>query len=378
MTNHKQKKANVISQYLDKLWHHISYYDGQFYSLDKTVNSYSLRPVETGFKARIVILAAPYYREQSLSFPVVDQKELKKMLRLQHKEDQFSLVQKQDDNHSMINRWTIEKKFSDAWLIIPESVLLTKRLADGEFCVVNTENKFRRIYARVDNVIHSTQLQGVFTSEERFAMSIGINNYTLKKINKIQVAEQFVHGIKGLNIREILTFLSVKRKAHWHQYLTSLIFPAAGFFALYLALSSIWLLVKGEHVKWQFSQLEQDLGGLLDTQDSLANDLETVRGLLDIVKQQPSYVGLLVSLVPVFESTRLSNIRYENGRYLLRGETEKASELLERITAQPNVENAKFDLPVTQSGAKERFTISLKLTPKLTIPAVNVIKPKSE
>jgi hypothetical protein len=56
-----------------------------------------------------------------------------------------------------------------------------------------------------------------------------------------------------------------------------------------------------------------------------------------------------------------TNIRYEQNRFILRGITDKATELLETISKLPQVTDAKFDFPTRHSRTGEFFVISFSL-----------------
>jgi hypothetical protein len=66
-------------------------------------------------------------------------------------------------------------------------------------------------------------------------------------------------------------------------------------------------------------------------------------------------------LLPLFEQASFTQIQLVNHRFILRGQTQKATDILSLLTKMPNVQDATFDLPVSKNRLQERFTISFTL-----------------
>jgi hypothetical protein len=65
-------------------------------------------------------------------------------------------------------------------------------------------------------------------------------------------------------------------------------------------------------------------------------------------------------LLPLYAEGKFSNIRYQDGRFILRGSTTKATELLAKLANHEGVLDAHFDLPVMTNRSQENFTISFR------------------
>ncbi|NWL15267.1 hypothetical protein FHG08_05930 [Pseudoalteromonas sp. Scap03] len=353
---------------LKSLWRFVGYYDGNFYQFVYTEQEgLTLEPIKNKKKPKILIISCGSYAEEHMSLPVVDKKELRQLLKLQTEVNQATLVCEIQSDKSIVNRWQLPDFKYHPFFIIPESVLITKKCRESEALVVE-EGVNSTIFALIGKVTYSGQLKGVINTAKRFAMSVGMQLETTTTLSQKGKLARFESGIKQLTFKELVAFTSLKAKADKSKLLVSLSLPAVAIVSAYLLVSSLFLILKTEYLDYQTSTIEQQLGELLRLQSEVEEQQASYLSYIEILNNQTDYTGLLVSLIPVFEQVRLTSVIYENGRYIVRGEIEKASDFLDLIAAEPNVDDAKFDFAVIKSRARERFVISFKLAEKLIIP----------
>jgi len=372
-------KSNSIKQrirgFLQSLWRFVGYYDGIFYQFIYTKEGLTLVPVESNKKPKILIVSCNRYVEEHMSLPVVDKKELRQLLKLQTQENQAALVCDIQSDKSIVNRWQLPKFAHSPFFIIPESVLITKSCQESEALVVE-EKKGNTIFALVGKVTYSGNLKGVINTAKRFAMSIGMQLERTTVLSEKDKLVRFEHGFKNLSLKEIIAFTSFKVTADRNKLLVGLTLPAITIITAYFVISSLFLTFKSEYLDYQSANIESQLGDLLKLQSVVEEQQTSYLSYIEILNNQTDFTGLLVSLVPVFEQVRLTSVIYENGRYIVRGEIDKASDFLDLIAAEPNVKDAKFDFAVIKSRARERFVISFKLADQLSI--TEIVKPTIE
>ena len=66
-------------------------------------------------------------------------------------------------------------------------------------------------------------------------------------------------------------------------------------------------------------------------------------------------------MADIFPTAKFTNIRVTNNRYILRGSATKATDLLETLSDNKQVVNAKFDFPTRKNKGRENFVISFEL-----------------
>ncbi|WP_405598795.1 MULTISPECIES: hypothetical protein [unclassified Pseudoalteromonas] len=366
-------KVNLLKQqlrrFLHSLWRYVGYYDGRYYRFVHIENKLTIEPIVNGKIPKILVIASNVYSEQNSALPVVDSKELRKLLKLQSQPNQAALVCDVQTDKSVINKWQFPELESNPLFIFPESILLTKQCINTEVLITKSD-AVDSIYAKVGSVTYSGQLKGVINTEKRFAMSIGMQIDKVTTLNKDEKLAKIENGLKYLTAKEIAAFTFMDTNCNWGQLLIKFSMPGIAVISAYLLITSLLLTSKTYYLDYQNESIKEQASDILFSQTKTEKKEQQYLTYLNILQEQTDYSGLLVSLVPVFEQVRLTSVISENGRFIVRGEIEKASAILEQLANQPNIQDAKFDFPVLQSRARERFAISFVLEDKLTIPKV--------
>ncbi|WP_024611184.1 hypothetical protein [Pseudoalteromonas sp. TB64] len=366
-----------IRRLLHSFWCKVGYYNGSFYKFIYIDGKLTLKPIEGGKKPKILVVASNVYSEQNSSLPVVDSKELRKLLKLQSQANQAALVCEIQSDKSIINKWQFPQFEHNPLFIFPESILLTKGCTNTEI-LITKNNNIDSIYAKVGSVTYSGQLKGVINTEKRFAMSIGMQVNDVITLSQEDKLKRIEEGFKRLTLKEVTAFAFMGVNTNWSQLIIKLLLPGMVFISTYLLVASLFLTGQTYYLDYQNESIKTQVGDLLSVQVETEQKEQQYLTYIDILKNQMDYSGLLVSLVPVFDQVRLTSIVYENGRFIIRGEIDKASDMLEIIAKEPNIQDAKFDFPVIKSRARERFTISFVLKNELTIPELKRITKEAE
>lgn len=358
-----------LRRFLHSLWRQVGYYDGRYYRFAHVENQLTLQPIIKGKIPKVLVIASNVYSEHNAILPVVDNKEIRKLLKLQSQPNQAALVCDIQADKSVINKWQFPDLENNPLFVFPESILLTKQCSNTEVLVVK-KNIVDSIFAKVGSVTYSGQLKGVINTEKRFAMSIGMQIDKVTTLSESEKLAKIENGFKHLTLKEIGAFTFIGTNSNLGQLLVKISLPGVFLASAYLLITSLFLTGRAYYLDYKNENIREQARNILSVQTQIEKKEMEYLTYLNILKNKVDYSGLLVSLVPVFEQVRLTSIISENGRFIIRGEIEKASALLEQLANEPNVQDAKFDFPVLQSRARERFAISFVLKDKLSIPKI--------
>lgn len=345
------------------------YFNGQLHRFNLDANgSLSLTPManEAGKKAascpQVLIVARNCYQESARQYPVVNNKELKKLLALEFQDPSRTSYHSWGglEGQSQVNIWQYDENVPAALLRIPESLLLAVRVPEQK--IIHTQSVFPVFVARVGALIHSAVQGGVIDSNTRFAMSIGVDLQGAgKTIDAIQYPGELALGLKTLTPGIVGSLLQMPKPESSVQLLKQLVVPIGVVLGGYLAISSAYLAYQQHNLQQQLAGYSDEVSVALHQQLEFDSGYARYQALTEFLANQESISPLWLVMVELFPNAQFSNIRIVENRYVLRGKTKKATELLELISQQPFVTNAKFDFPTRKSRADEVFVISFKL-----------------
>jgi len=110
----------------------------------------------------------------------------------------------------------------------------------------------------------------------------------------------------------------------------------------------------------QLNASKAEVKEALDIQDEYIALQQYRQNLSELSSQFSSNAVIWSILLPLYSEAKFDNIRYDNGRFILRGKADKATELLAKLASTMGVLDAQFDLPVSTTRGLERFTISFR------------------
>jgi hypothetical protein len=359
----EQIKQAVISRFP------LGYYNGTLYKIvygDNGEAKFELS--KESFKPWVVIVSRDYYQESLENLAVTDQRELKAVLKLNNNNEDFNsvyLVNTITDNQSYFNRWKFPKNLISAMVMLPEGLLLAKSESANTPIVVEDEEQESRVFVVASsNGLSSTKPTAVINSISRFCQSCGVSQQTPSTvISNKQLPTAFLNGLSNLSIKYWAGFWQAPYQSFNFTNIKSSLVMAMACVVLYLSASSGYLYWQQTQLEQQLQQGKSEVSEALDIQDK-RNELKLqVEGLSQVVVDFKSKTVIWAILLPLFEEAKFDNIRYQDGRFILRGSAPKATVLLSKLVEKNGVTDAQFDLPVTSNRARESFTISFRWQP---------------
>lgn len=366
----------------------VGYYNGKFnrFSLDKD-NELTLIPVDD--KAPLImIISRDFYQEFTTSYPVESRVELNKLLSLAYPRTeeldtdqhviQYYHAWGYVDGKNPVNIWKMKENLTSALLQLPETLLLSTLVSNNQVLNLKTdlssnenESKNSLFVARSGKLIHSLKNSPIINTSKRFASSIGIA--TTEQDNFIQpnaFAKQLTLAMTKLSLKILPTFIQWPKSANRFQFIKKITVCFTVVFSCYLALSSAYIVIKQQQLQSELASQSAEVSIALKRQQQLDSDLIQYVELEKFFAKQKNMSPFWLVFVDLIPEAMFSDIRIAQERFVLRGQTIKAIDLLELVSQHPLVIDAKFDYPVRKSRGQEIFVISFDVS---SGPSVNKV-----
>lgn len=343
----------------------IGYYDGELKKLTIQANSQSsLIPAVENFKPQVLIVARGYYQEQLVSYPLTNKKELAKLLSLDSANTNMMYsVNFIEDNQSWVNKWQFNDSLPNARVLIPESLVLScSNNKEADIEVYDELKKNRLFVANSPRGLYSAKSSRLLVSRELFCQSSGLPfNETFKQIKAGDLVNALTFGLMRLTVKNWHTFIDLAIAPTDIDFLKRPALACIMVSVIYLALTSAYVGFSKFQIE---SKLDQESVELKQALTLETNNLRLQDSLVmyqGVTQHFATTSGVWQLMLPLFEQANFTQIQLSNKRFVLRGETVKATDVLSDLANMPRVSDAKFDLPVSKNRSKERFTISFVL-----------------
>ncbi|MDT0602812.1 hypothetical protein [Thalassotalea castellviae] len=307
----------------------------------------------------LVIVARSHYQELAKTYPIENKTELKKLLALELTENElsFSKIADSKEGQTSANIWHFHQSVPKAFITLPESLLLSLINQPGQ--IAQVEGNQTLFVGQNNGVVHSAIANSMINSVPRFAMSTGVvNNDELNVFTASNLAMALASGIKASSFSLFSSFVKLKSTFDKEIFLKQAVVPFAVIFSSYLILSSSYLLGKQYWLEQQLTSQSSEVNAVLAEQQLFDNNQQRFEQLTAFYQDKKNSAQLWLVLAELFEHANFSNFRIDNQRFVLRGSTEQATDLLARVSNIAKVKDAKFDYPTRNSRGKDVFVIS--------------------
>ena len=364
------------------------YLADSLYAFKRTVqNDFTLQAIPSDKPAKLLwlILSREHYFETTKEYPIANKRELKQALRFDDNKAPFEGVtlhhiERINEQSHRVTFWVINPKAlaglpNRPWLIFPESYLLANAL--------KTKVNLATIACLNKTLFISKTGQGLFSGVqssqtaniESFAFSTGSPINTDSEHHFIAKADDFIGllitGLKSLNYTHLPNFLVSSDDINWQNYpwkqagvITSIVL------AIYLALSSGWLVVKQQQLEQQLSEQTVEVNQALTLQKAYQLELQWKNLLVEPVKDLfPYWNTWPIVLDAISVGAEFTAIHYENSKIILDGtanDSIKATDVLAKLSENAHVKSPSFSQPVRKYRGKEDFAISFSFAKPLS------------
>jgi len=339
----------------------VCYFDGELqeFNLDKQGELALVKTNKTAKK--VIIVARDYYSEQALDYPIDNTKELKKLLKLEsnNTKNAYYHIWGNSNGKSLVNKWQFNKEVPEALIRLPISLLLALTIEDNQVLHSRGEKDF--YLARTNKLIHSLPHSAVINSSKRFAISAGVaQSKPDKQINETNLLSELAFGFKN-TLPLILSFIQIPKVENRLQLLKNITLPVLVILIGYFSLTSGYLIFKHNTLEKQLANQGNEVAIALEQQVKFDEQFNQYQGLKSFLSNQQVTAQVWLVLVELFPQVQFTNVSLVNTRFILRGKTDEATKLLERLSNNDLVSDAKFDFPTRKNRGKESFVISFEL-----------------
>lgn len=316
--------------------------------------------------ALIQIIGRAHYTEQNENYPLSNKKELVNLIKINQQASASEpgghsayVINTLGSDQSKVTHWQFTP-LPKAWLNLPETLLLSHTLAPAQ--VINSQAFTPMYVTEHQRSVFSALTSSLINSPERFAAMFGIPCQQVTSINEpAHFAQTLVKGLKAQPIGQLASFFSLPAGLVTKAQLKITGAIIGALFIAYGALTSGYLLYKTHTLTAQLEQNKSSVNQALTTLTQFQTTSDKLATLQAFTNNQQLTSSVFFVLQELLTSAELSNIRYEDGRYILRGTADKATNALQVIINNSRVNNAKFDYPSRKERRGESFVISFTL-----------------
>lgn len=317
--------------------------------------------------ALIQIVGRIHYSEQSENYPIGNKKELVNLIKINNSTvnnepntHNAYIIKALEQDQSKVTHWRFTG-VPKAWLNLPETLLLRQTLKTEQ--VISSSVFAAMFVAQHQQSVFSALTSPLVNSAERFAAMFGIPcKHVINISDPTQYAQTLIKGLQAQPKQQLAAFFTLPSGLFTKAQLKKSAIIFSVFFGAYVALTCGYLMYKTQSLQSELAQNKGAVNQALTTLEQFQTSSDTLKTLQSFTQSQQISSSLFFVLHPLFLSAELSNIRFEEGRYVLRGTADKATNALQIIINNPRVNNAKFDYPSRKERRGESFVISFTLT----------------
>lgn len=365
------KINNLIDTLKNKTWlrRYACYFCGDLFDLS-----------DNGFlpskgSKKVVIVARKYYSEGWKSYPSINIKELKALLKLQKNvasvTTQLQTYSKNNQNEGFdVKTINFDEQVIERFkgcILIPETELLAHYFLNERAVAEILTPAGALFYTKVEGKTQSAYKHGLMSSIELFSLSIGVSH----SVNKIQITNtQYAillwNTLKKFPLTQIhkVAMFDLQKNINYKALHSLYLAP--------LACATLFILVCNAYYAYKSNDLKQEL---LSYQSDV-NELLTKKQNIDIAKLYVEQVTNELSKYPNVHShwdiayqaiNEGMDIQQFSGKQYdirMRGFAMSASKVLTEVSALTQLANAEFSGAVRKSGKRDYFIMDLKLVEK--------------
>ena len=310
----------------------------------------------------ICIAKRHQYREEHRSFPTDRINDVKKILALEIGDKNIRYVLSNKINGEIhATLWYFADKLPASLITLPESLLVSKTIADNEIARVCSNQPY--FVANTKKGVHSTIQGSVIKDENFFAMSIGVSDSALNVVHIPQerIEDDCISGIQKLNVKDWWAFVNWKQIFNPQKVALHIAVPAGIVFTAYLAFSSLYLGIQNFNINAELAEYREKVSTVLSLEDKVSKNELRYQKIQTTFADHQLISPMWFALDTALQAGQVKNIREAQGRIVIRGSTNKATDLLEKISKLPMVHNAKFDYPTRKNRGSEQYVIGYQL-----------------
>jgi len=318
--------------------------------------------------ALVTVLGREHYAERRKSYPVRSWRDLSRVLtqELLGAPATLTVIGPVIDDRREVAFFALSPamvgQLGRTLWVVPESLALCATLPAQRVAIV--ERHGLRYFLASSGV--SQIAGGAVRTAALFAMAAGLDSeQETLALGEQDANMRLLQGLRrlpaGAWARLLRPGLSLDPGLAWRPLGT---LAAAGL-AAYLVLGSVYLSVTQTLRERELKSLGPEVATLLDSQRRVEKLSGEQRAIATVLSDRHlTYPLWRVAARAWQKGASIAGVALVDGRVTLRGTAPVATDVLGALAADPGVADARFAAPVRQSGVREEFVITLKLTGK--------------
>jgi hypothetical protein len=359
-------KTNKFVNLLEKLILELAFfYDDKWYRLYADKNSEpQLKEAQFNSNRCLMLIAGRrHYNEMVRLYPVDKQSEVSNLVKLEFEGQRFHyIIAKMENGKAHVNVWVYAASLPDCLFVFPESLLLANNKSANQILVSGYSRSY--FLSKQNGLVYSQLCNALIDTPANFAMAIGMaNNNPAVEIPPSNMGAALISGMRALSVAQLKSFISLPKVAITGN-VGKILYTTGIILGLYLFASSAYLTFNKQQLLEQTNSQNEDIKAALVASERVENDESRYSQLFQFIDGQQDISKLWFVLAELFPEAQFSVISYDNGRFILVGKAEHATEVLEKVHDNPYVLEAHFDNPTRREKNKESFVISFVLNKK--------------
>lgn len=256
------------------------------------------------------------------------------------------------------------------WLIFPESYLISLGLAEGievaEIPRVNNTLFISKTGKRLTSGLQSVNTPNL----QNFCFSTGsaltAQNSQIFSAQHNDLSALIYQGLKSLPLSQWQAFTLKKQSKGANQFPWKAASILSGLLlTLYLTISSVYLVYQEQQLQQQLQAQTQQVNEALSLQKKYNKEKQWQAQLVTPLQQSTAHWQVWpIALDAIKVGAKVQTILYKHGVFRVNGQTDKgvkATDVLAKLSENPNVELPKFASPVRARHGQEKFAITFAL-----------------
>lgn len=376
----KREEEVLIKRIINKLFAFAGIYIKQYYAFSKTEKGMILKEHPKNFKRPVLIIGREHCYECSRDLPIARIDEARKAAMMMediapYQSVNFFLIESLNSDSCRIHFFAIEKLLylelaKHSWLLLPESLLIkqafTKHLKSNAISaqVVNrqitayqTNDGFKSIITN-DGHLNLDELAQYSAAQLDEPEVLTSQQYAKILIQNVFSLPRYCYQ-QGINSARFISWLKA-------QPLKIIAVTASSMFALYLGLSSLWLIYQQNSLHAQIDKQKNELEHVFHLKSEISAEFNKQAKLAKIDNLSLVTANVWPLLFNIIEkNSELLSVNFQDGKYTVRMKVVKSTEILQQLSESTLITNPTMVSPVMKSHGKEIMAIkfSLKIKP---------------
>ncbi|MBQ4849238.1 hypothetical protein J8L97_03785 [Pseudoalteromonas sp. MMG012] len=340
---------------------HIGYYDGKLFAFINKSGTVQLTPADENTNPIVTIIARSKYSEHLKSVPIEERKQVIQLLKIEkgHGNDSVYDVTSTEEGKTFFNEWQFEHVPFKTNFLIPETAIIAG--SSEKNTVVTIKDDSELYVASGRRGINSSYQTAFIKNESHFKASIGQGETNSQHICFDGNYSRLVRSLFTIPVGQWWIFFRRNSVSIEKQKLVSWLKSFSCLITSYFVVSSIYLIGNTAYLEYQLDKQEVGVSSALSLQGEVDGKMQMYNSFKQLEAQFHSHSDIWLIMASLFRDVEVSNIRFQNSRYILRGQADKATDILEQLLNVKNIEDAQFDFPTRKSRNKEVFVLSFRI-----------------